>query len=342
MKRLNHTSLRSTCFRMVAGGLWLASILPVVGETNAPIGWPPAPAAARVVFVREISSPASIGVRPSFFRRLGDALTGVSADEKTLVRPFALALDAEENLILTDTAANLVASLDFKRKQWREWRSVNGRPLQSPVAAARAGKVLFVIEAGRSAVMALDENGRSLFSLTNGFLRPVGLALAGERLVIADAAAHQITVCDLTGKILQRFGQRGKGPGEFNFPTHVATDTTGKIYVTDSLNYRVQVFSADGSFIRAFGQLGDGPGSFSRPKGVAVDSAGHVYVVDAEFSNVQLFDAAGRVLLPVGEPGQVAGRFWLPNGIAINSHDEIFVADAYNHRVQQFRYLREP
>ena len=154
--------------------------------------------------------------------------------------------------------------------------------------------------------------------------RPAGLALLGDRLVIVDSELHQVVECELQGKFISKFGQRGGGPGEFNFPTHVAVDDRRQIYVTDALNCRIQVFTADGQFVRMFGSTGDTAGHFSRPKGVAVDHAGHVYVVDAVFGNVQIFNDSGRLLLDFGEGGSAPGQFWLPNAIAINSRNEIY------------------
>ena len=104
----------------------------------------------------------------------------------------------------------------------------------------------------------------------------------------------------------------GNGPGEFNFPTHIAADRQGDLYVTDSMNSRIVRLDPEGRFKNQIGAQGDGPGHFSRPKGVAVDTFGHVYVMDAVFDNIQIFDREGQYLLALGELGSEPGQFWLP------------------------------
>ena len=311
-------------------------------ETKPPLAWPPPPAESRIVFVREISEPQDIGVRPPALLRFANWITGVSNSSRKLDRPFGLALDDAENLLVTDTAAGTVSYLDLSHKKWQHWSTIGGIRLLSPVAAVRHGSMFFVADSALGEVIAFDEKSQVQLVITNELERPAGLALLGDQLLIADSQRHQIVVCDLSGNIISKFGQRGKGPGEFNFPTHVSVDRQHRIYVTDSLNCRIQIFDAAGKFLRVFGSAGDGPGRFSRPKGVAVDGDGHVYVVDGVFNNVQIFDGQGRLLLDWGGPGPAAGEFCLPNAIVINAKNEIFVADAFNHRLQMFRYLCQP
>jgi len=300
--------------------------------------WPPPPAQPDIVYVRQIAIPKDIGAKAPFFTRLANAITGTPADAKQLVRPFGLSLDADGNLVITDTGANAVYLLDLTHKKWLRWNTVDGNPFVVPVAAVHHAQTCFVADSGLGKVIAFDEKGRKQFELTTGLARPVGLAIMGDRLLVVDSELHHVAVYDLAGKFISQFGQRGRGPGEFNFPTHISVDASNQIYVTDSLNYRIQVFTADGHFVRQLGSAGDGPGHFSRPKGVAVDTAGHVYVVDGVFGNVQIFNDQGRLLLDFGAIGAGPGQFSLPNGIVINSRNEIYVTDVYNHRVEEFRY----
>ena len=318
--------------------LWLVSGL--TGLAAAPVvpSWPPPPAEPTIVYVRDISSPKDIGAKPPALTRFANWITGTGTDQKKLNKPFGLSLDESGNLLVTDTGANTVCYLDLAGKKWVQWPAIGGIHFASPVAAVHHGQKFYVADSALGRVIVFDAKGKLQFVITNELERPTGLAWLNDRLVIADSQRHEIVICDANGKFITKFGRRGTGPGEFNFPTHVSADGAGHIYVTDSMNYRIQVFDTGGKFLREFGGAGDGPGRFSRPKGVAVDAAGHVYVVDALFDNVQIFDDGGRLLLDWGETGGGPGEFWLPNAIVINSKNEIFVADAYNHRIQEFRY----
>jgi DNA-binding beta-propeller fold protein YncE len=316
-----------------SAGLWSS----FAGETALPV-WPPPPAEPRIVYVRDITSPKDIGVKPSFFSRLGNWITGVRSDQGKLDKPFGLSIDDAGNLLVTDSGNGTVCYLDLARKKWLRWSAAGTTRFASPVAAVQHGQIFFVADPALGKVLAFDIKGKALFAITNGLEHPAGLAWSGDRLLVADSQLHQVVIFSSDGRLISRFGRRGTGDGEFNFPTHVSVDAAGRIYVTDSMNNRIQVFDREGHFLRSFGSAGDSPGHFSRPKGVAVDTAGHVYVVDGLFDNVQIFDDAGRLLLDWGESGSGPGKFWLPNAIAINSRNEIYVADTYNHRIQVFRY----
>jgi DNA-binding beta-propeller fold protein YncE len=309
----------------------------VANNTNAP-AWPPPPAEPYVVYVASIAQPADIGVQPTPLRRFANWLSGAGPSSAELRTPFGLALDDAGNLLVTDPGAGAVCCLDRTRKKWRRWEKVGNTRFQCPVAIARQGRTFFVADSALGKVIAFEESGKVQFEITRDLERPAGLALLEGKLFIADSQRHEIVVCDLRGRFVFKFGRRGSGSGEFNYPSHVATDPAGRIYVTDSLNYRVQVFDAAGRFQRVIGSVGDGPGHFSRPKGVAADRSGHLYVVDALFDNVQVFDDQGRLLLNWGESGSSPGQFWLPNGIAISRDNDIYVADSYNRRIQVFKY----
>ena len=339
---------RSRHFRMglPLAGLLLLGVLSSpaspAAKTNPPPAWPPPPAEARVVYVRDIASPADIGAKPSTLNRVADWFTGTAKDKGKLDRPFGLGLDDSGNLLVTDTGANAVCLLNLARKKWTRWDAVGQIRFKSPVAVAAHQGTIFVADSGLGKVIAFDEKGKLRFEITSELERPSGLAVSGDKLYISDSQRHHVVICDARGAFVAKFGQRGGGLGEFNFPTHVSADAAGRICVTDSLNNRIQVFAADGKFLRTFGATGDGPGSFSRPKGVAADSGGHVYVVDAVFDNVQVFDDQGQLLMNWGETGPAPGQFWLPNAIAISRANEIYVADSYNQRIQVFRYVGKP
>jgi DNA-binding beta-propeller fold protein YncE len=306
--------------------------------TAKPI-WPLPPDEPRVAFQQIIRQPGDVGIEPSAFRRLSNWVTGERKGREMLSKPFGIALDESGNLCLTDTGVNAVGYLDFAKKKWTYWTSIGRARFVSPVAIAKRAGIIYVADSGQRAVIAFDEKGKLQFRIAGDLKRPAGLAIAGTRLFVADSELQCVQVFDLKGKPLLRFGRRGSGPGEFDYPTHVATDNSGHLLVTDSLNSRVEVFDYDGHFQMEIGSVGDTAGYFSRPKGVAADSFGHVYVVDANFDNLQIFDLTGRLLLTLGEAGADIGQFWMPNGIAISPDNRIFISDCYNQRVQVLKYI---
>lgn len=317
---------------------FLLALLSARAEGTGLPAWPAPPAEPYIVYVRSISKPADVGAKSPSLKRVANWLTGGASEFKDLVKPFGLSLDEAGGLTVTDTGANAVCYLDPAKKTWLRWDAVGKTRFSCPVAAVHHGKLFYVADSSLGKVIAFDEKGKLQFEITNDLERPAGLAIFGEKLLIVDSQLHQVVVCDLSGKFVSKFGRRGAGSGEFNFPTHVAVDSKGLVYVTDSLNCRVQIFDPNGKFQQAIGSAGDRPGHFSRPKGVGIDTSGHIYVVDGVFDSVQTFNREGQLLINWGESGSEPGEFWLPNALTVSRDNEIYVADSYNHRIQVFRY----
>lgn len=315
---------------------------PVPADSAEKPVWPPPPAPARILWTQEVHRPIDLGIKRSALTRFGQWITGSDRGNEALAKPFALALDEADNLCVTDTADNTVSFYNASTKKWTRWEKVGKVRFASPVAVAKRQKTIYVADSALPAVIAFDESGKFLFTITNQLSRPTGVALAGQKLFVVDSSSHAVLCYSLDGNFLSRTGKRGNGPGEFNFPTHLSADSQNRLYVTDSMNSRVQILDAQGHFVAQIGEIGDRPGNLSRPKGVSVDSAGNIYVVDAMFDNVQIFDRSGRILLFFGSQGSGAGQFWLPNGIAISRSDDIYVADCYNHRIQVLKYVGAP
>jgi tripartite motif-containing protein 71 len=128
---------------------------------------------------------------------------------------------------------------------------------------------------------------------------------------------------------------------DLRYPTALATDRQGNVYVIDADHHRVQKFDGRGTFLTMWGSIGDSKGEFAFrisgpiPGGIAVDERGTVYVSDY-FDRVQAFDGNGKFLLEWGSHGAGAGQFDFPTGMATDRQGMIYVCDAGNHRVQKF------
>lgn len=313
-------------------------------ESKAAAGelvWPAPPAAARIRFVRSVATPADWGITPSGFARLMDALTG--STPMHFVRPTGVA-ERDGVLFVADPGAQALFILDAKRAEARELHRIGDELLVSPVAVALgAGDSLFVADSWLKKVFVVDAGGRWQRTIASpDLVRPAAVAYDGsaDRLYVADSARHRIAVYSGAGQLVQIFGSRGAGDGEFNAPTHLAVTRERELLVTDALNHRVQAFDSSGRFLWKIGRVGDGSGDLAAPKGVALDSSGDVYVVDALFDAVQIFRLDGALLLGFGQRGARPGEFWLPGGLFIDADDTLYVADSYNQRIQVFQRVR--
>ena len=313
----------------------------------APLVWPLPPDKPRVKFLATYHGAADFNAKKP--GRWKTALLGNSPDQgpsDTFVKPYAVAVAPSGLVYVSDTVARRVFVIDREKRKLSFIGDRGNATLTKPVGIAVDGVgTVWVADATLKRVLAYAPDGTftSAIGKEGDFDTPSGLAVDRSRkvLYVVDASRHQVIAFSLVdGTRLRTIGRRGGETGEFNFPTNVAVDALGRLYVADTLNFRVQVFDEHGAFVRMFGTLGDAPGTFNRPKGIAVDSEGHIYVADTAFDNFQIFDSEGQLLLFVGHGGADSGQFLLPAGLFIDERDQIFVADQGNSRVQVFQYLR--
>lgn len=313
---------------------------PAARPVEPPLQWPAAPEPARIVFVQTISRAEDLGIRENWLKRIGAWLFG--PEDLHFVRPMAV-VEVSGILYVADPGMQGLHRLDRAGGSHRLLRQADGRPLPSPIGLAADRNRVYVVDSSLRKVFVADAQSTALVELPLqiDMTQPTGVAIDPQHghLIIVDTGTHRIHRFDRDGALVASIGQRGRGDGEFNFPTMIWHDGSGRLYVSDTLNFRIQVFDREGLYLSKFGRAGDTGGDLSRHKGVATDSHGHIYVVDSLHNAVQIFDTNGRFLIGVGDRGREAGEFWLPAGIFISSDDTIYVADSYNRRVQVFRYI---
>ena len=314
---------------------------PTGGDPNAEYVWPAPPDKARIRLV-EILSGRDVETTSGLRRALLTSQAPGPFD--WLQKPFAVEIDDQGRILVTDPAVPALFRFDRKNRKLDVFGTRGRTLLKLPLGLglSRDGKIL-VADAALKQVIVLDGEGSFAGSYggPGDLENPTDVAVSadGRTVFVADSKAHRIAVFDVaTGKLERTFGRRGKGDGEFNFPTALAIGPEGDLYVVDQASARVQIFAQSGEYLDGFGGRGIAYGAFVRPKDVAVDEAGIVYVPDAAFNNLQLFDDELRLLMFVGEGGSGPGQFQQAAAVAVRG-DEIVVVDQLNRRVQVFRYL---
>jgi DNA-binding beta-propeller fold protein YncE len=315
-----------------------------VSGVRPDIFWPNPPEVKRIAFVKTVSKPEDLNIRPGFLKRVVNYIVGRGA--ASMVSPYGIATDAQGRLYVVDTFLKRIHVFDAAGNQYFFFPA-DRTMLASPVGIAiDKDGVIYITDSKKGAVFIFKDNGKTFLSTIGGgiFKRPTGIAVNPKtsELLVIDTLQSRVFRFDLSNRSPKgSFGTDGATNGLFHYPTNIFVTLTGDIIVSDALNFRVQVFSPEGRFRFTFGRMGDVPGTFSRPKGVAADSDGNIYVVDALFDNIQVFDKKGRLLMAFGKHGTGYGEFWLPTGIYIDNNDLIYVSDSSNRRVQIFKYLKE-
>jgi len=137
---------------------------------------------------------------------------------------------------------------------------------------------------------------------------------------------------------VRKWGSSGTGDGQFSYPSGIAVDSSGNVYVVDGGFGipRIQKFDSNGKFITKWGSEGTGDGQFQKPSGIAVDSSGNVYVVEYGNNRIQKFDSNGKFITKWGSSGTGDGQFSYPSGIAVDSSGNVYVVEYGNNRIQKF------
>jgi sugar lactone lactonase YvrE len=154
----------------------------------------------------------------------------------------------------------------------------------------------------------------------------------------------------------------------FNFPTSIAVDSTGSVFVADPPNHSVDMFrflspcppgitqvKPGVCLFKMWGSHGTGLGQFDLPFAIAVDSNNDVFVADTHNNRIQKFQLAnpcpsGTTQVPgvtgvcyatewgsfgFGNTAPI-GQFSLPSGVSVDSAGRVYVVDLNNNRIQVF------
>jgi len=187
--------------------------------------------------------------------------------------------------------------------------------------------------------------GRNEFAGT-GFRNPMDLALAPtqgqEDTVYVVNRSYEnrpdgihVTVCTLNEEYIREFGSHGEGDGEFIWPSSIALDGQGNVYISDEWLNRISIFDKDGKFLSKWGKPGSGDGELNRPSGLAI-RGGTILVSDTRNHRVQKFSLDGKYQGQFGSLGSGQGQLNMPWGLGLDMDGNVYVADWRNDRIQKF------
>ena len=223
---------------------------------------------------------------------------------------------------------------------WCETGAGPGQLMYPRAIAYSAGEDCFFVVDRTARIQRLDAAGRCALwwrmpEWENG--KPVGLSIGPDgNLYVADTHYHRVMVYASDGRFVRQWGSYGSGPGQFMYPTDVAFDGAGNIYVSEygDDNDRIQVFEPRQlRVLRAIGRPGSGEGEFSRPQSIMVmDNC--LYVADSGNHRIAVFDLNGRFARNLCAPGCGLGELRFPYGLDVDLKGHLVVAEFGNNRVQ--------
>lgn len=156
--------------------------------------------------------------------------------------------------------------------------------------------------------------------------------------------ANSLSKFDSSGRQVFKKQTSGTDNGQLYYPTAVASDAMGNLYVGDQAG-RIQKFDSSGNFLAKFGSLGTGSGQFqSCVNSIAVDGQGNIFAVDsdryggANTLRIQKFDANGNFITRIGSYGSGAGQFRIQDttSVAVIGSSLYVTGGGYGGAVQKF------
>jgi DNA-binding beta-propeller fold protein YncE len=274
-------------------------------------------------------------------------LVGAGSGRGEVLRPHGLAL-----------APALVAGAG------RQPAGARGGPAQAP-------EVLYVADDGNDRVQELDAQGHFVAeagfflagpnsfenpppaapggfvfnSATHEFVRrsvPFDVAVHGGLVYVADDNYGAIVKLTRDLRFVGSFSGSG-GEHLSHFVRAVATDATGRVYVTDASANRVVVFDSSGTPLRSWGASGTAPGQFLAPVDVAAGPGGALLVAEPRRGTGEIVPlaAAGtplsyrariayKSLWSSGGGVRLGARFFSPTAVVFAPDGSVWVADRNN------------
>jgi sugar lactone lactonase YvrE len=265
---------------------------------------------------------------------------GGPATSAQLYRPSHLGVDSSNNVYITDTGYCVI-------------REVSGGTINTVAGNGSCG---YGGDGGTATSAELST--------------PTGVTFDGSgNMYIADSANQLIRkvsggiITTFAGNYLAGAGFSGDGgpatSAQLYYPTDVAVDGAGNLYIDDANNLRIRkvdttgrisTFAGNGSA----GYQGDGglavETSLYYPQSVAVDSAGDVLIADYDNERIRLVDGAGYIHTVAGNGTNsffgidvlaTTAEISQPQGVGVDPTGNIYVSDTGNDLIRQVSALAE-
>jgi DNA-binding beta-propeller fold protein YncE len=201
---------------------------------------------------------------------------------------------------------------------------------------------------------------------------PIGVAIDRDgNILIADALYHRIrrvtadgTITTIAGNGIPEFGGDG-GPAtaaSLQYPTGVALDHDGNVFIADAANHRIRRIDPDGTITTVAGTggaglAGDGgpatDAKLHKPTGVAVSRKGELFIADEYNHRIRRVGSHGKIStvagasdIPPNYDGLVPGDYGgdggpateaflnFPTEVLLDGEQNVLIADSSNYRVR--------
>jgi DNA-binding beta-propeller fold protein YncE len=202
-----------------------------------------------------------------YYQVPGAEVVNVAVPQRVSWAPLGMRFDAQGNLLVTNLVAGKHSVLIYPAESLTgSWLNFDPQVKEFGVQGAGNGELSFpnsVVTNSKGQFFVSDGNNGRISAWTaemvyqtffaygsaeSALNLPRGLWMdSKDRLHVADAVGQFIRVYDVSGDTegvyLFSFGEPGLNNGQFNYPTDICMDASGRLYIADRENNRIQVWS---------------------------------------------------------------------------------------------------
>ncbi len=233
---------------------------------------------------------------------------------------------------------------------------------------------LYVADEDNNAIRKIDPSGNvstvaglgyGQHSLLNGgpktaeFYSPLAVAVdSSGNIYVADSMNSAVRKIDSHGTVSTFVGPQldsfvSSGPDALvRYPSGVAVDAAGNVYVSDSGNNAIRKVDSKGNVTTVIGgptNLGfadgdAGTGKLQPPYGIAVDATGNIYFVDQDNNAIRKIDGQGNLSTLAGKGTSAHGfidgaagtaQLFQPFALCLDAAGNIYFSDQRNNAIRK-------
>jgi kumamolisin len=168
-------------------------------------------------------------------------------------------------------------------------------------------------------------------------------ATSGPSVLVVDSP---LVISTLAGKAgTPGFVNATGTAAEFNFPSGIALDNSGNIYIADLLNNVVRLVTPAGAVSTPYGSTQGSPGSrdgksnrasFNQLNGIAADNVNDfLYVADSGNNLIRKITTSTKEVSTFASAVNSTTNFNLPSSVAVDSSGNVYVADTNNEVIEK-------
>ena len=253
------------------------------------------------------ASPFAVNVRRSF-EKVGTPIMTITG----LNQPWGVVVNEKGEIIIAEYGADRVSVYSQTGEKLRSFGLRGNRQGQfrgpRGVAVDEDDNIL-VADSEKDRIQKFTSDGQFITAVGRvgkqplQFNTPTGIAIhpVSKRVYVSEAYNHRVQILNpnLTPHSRFKFGSRGSGKGQFQYPRGIAFDSAQNVYVGENEgNAAIQVFSAEGEHLRWLGVS-----KLNKPHDVSIDSSDTVYVCDTDNHRIVSLTLVVHSFIHLGQKG---------------------------------------